>query len=92
VGDWLLLLVDSGEQVVDDFIKEILDVGAGLGGHLAVVLRLFLRQFLGHPAGLTEDFVFEVALVADDVDLDVLLAGLADEVDPLGDALGGGQV
>jgi hypothetical protein len=51
-----------------------------------------LGQLLGQLAGLAEDFGLEVGLVADDVYFDVLFAGLADEVDPLGDVVGGGEV
>ena len=88
----LLLLVGGGLKVVDYPVKEVFYIGVGLGGDLLVELSLFLGEVLCHSAGFAEDFGLQVGFVADDVDFDILLAGLADEIDPLGDALGGVHV
>ncbi len=56
------------------------------------MLSLFLSNFLSSFASLVEYFRLEVILVADHVDLDILLASLSDEVYPLGYVLDGGHI
>ena len=86
-GGSLLLLVLGGLEVVDDPIEEVLYVSIGLRRHLLVKLCLLLGHFLGRLPCFGQDLAFEVGFVPDYVHLDVLLAGLPDEVDPLGNVL-----
>ena len=88
LGRLLFLLAGGGGlEIINYFIEEVLNIGIGLRGDLLVKLCLLLCQFLGHLASFTQDFAIEIRFVAKHVDLDVLLAGLPDEVDPLGDVL-----
>ena len=87
-----LLLVLRGKQVIQYLIEKILDVGTGLRRHLSVVLGLLLCDFLGGLPGLRGNLTLKIAFVADYIHLDILLACLAYEIDPLRDALNRGLV
>lgn len=91
-GSDFLLLVLRGKQVIEYLIEKILNIGTGLRRHLSVVLRLFFCDFLCGLSGLRGNLTFEVAFVADYIHLDILLAGLAYKIDPLGDALNRGLI
>lgn len=87
-----LLFVLRGKQVIEYLIEKILDIGTGLSRHLSVVLSLFFCDFLGSLSGLRGNLTLQIALVADNIHLDILLAGLSYEIDPLGNALNRGLI
>jgi hypothetical protein len=42
LSDWILLLILAGEQIVDDFIEQIFDIGTCLGRDLPIMLSLLV--------------------------------------------------
>lgn len=70
-------------QSVQDIFEQLLDACRIFGGDLLVLVGLLLGDLLGCLPCLVGDIVLQVALVADDVYLDLGPAGLPDEVDPL---------
>ena len=69
-------------------LEELLDVGAGLGGHLHEGQTELLELLCG-DVGLHCAFVLEVLLVTHDQDQRLVAAHLAHVVDPLGQVVVG---
>ena len=81
-----------GLQIVNNPVKQILDIKPWLSRHLVILLGLFLCNLSCIFASVVEYLRLKVIFVADYVDLYILLACFSDEVYPSGDVLNRGHI